>query len=381
MNKKIFIILCFIILAVSLLDINVIPFYSRPGLDFSNQFGFHHCANSLESIYKISPSLCQDFANRPYVYPPTHYYLFFWTRFFSTANSAYFFYLFLSIISFLIVIYIWTEKKITSVLFALGLFFTFPNLFLLERGNGDLFIVLFWSLSYFFFLKKKFGFMSFFLSLSIFSKLYPIYAFIILAAYFISKDSLDFKIQKSVIISSIFFLLISPFLWFEYLLDVLPGWSAYYTGLTSLTHTLKSIPTLGLGTILFPLCLICWTVAAIKTNSKRLAWIWTGALAISTFNNGISYDYNLVTIFPFAIVAFNYLSQKENRILAVCFSTFFFIVFGSRALFINYPNYPLIRLLLLGILLIFIPFYFFDMKSDLKNIITKFKFLYITFRK
>jgi hypothetical protein len=143
MNKSIFIIISFLIIAISLLDIKVIPFFPEIGLDFSNNYGYHHCQESPLSIYEIPSDKCQDFQNRSYVYPPLLFQLFAWTKFFDKFESAYYFFVLLHTLSFLLIVYVWAEKNLLSLTFALGLFVTYPNLFLLERGNGDMFVALF----------------------------------------------------------------------------------------------------------------------------------------------------------------------------------------------------------------------------------------------
>jgi hypothetical protein len=279
-------------------------------------------------------------------------------------------------------VYIWADKNILSILFSLGLFLTFPNLFLLERGNSDLFIVLFWSLAYFCFSQKKSALTGVFLAISVFSKLYPVYALIVLAAFYNKKSQDQLKVFKAFIISAICIALISPFLWFEYLVDVLPGWSSAKTPIYNLAHSLKSLPYPIIGSGIFYFCFLFWIMAALKAGEKRLGWIFAGGLALSTFHNGVSFDYNLVTVFPLAILGFNYFStyfstRSNNKLLASCFLLLFFTVFGSRQVFINFEIYPHIRLYILGLILMIIPFTFFDLKHEVKRVqaLAKFYFL------
>lgn len=365
MNKKVFIIISFVILALSLLDIKVIPFYSKLGLDFSNQYGFHHCPPSELSVYKIPAVKCQDYEARPYVYPPLLFQMYSWNKLFSNVISAYYFFVFLSTLSFLIVVLIWADKNLFSMLFSLGLFMTFPNLFLLERGNSDMFIVLFWSLAYWSYTKKKFSLVGIFIAISVFAKLYPVYASVILGAYLVQNYSTNLKIFKSFILTSICIVLFAPFMWFEYLVDVLPGWSSATTGVLNLAHSLKAVP---FGSGIFLLSFVFWILAATKSSEKRLQWIFAGGIALCAFKNGVSFDYNLVTVFPLAIVGFNYLSNKNNKVLAVCFSLLFFTVFGSRYILNAILIYPTLRLYIMGLVLMIIPFSFFDLGHEFKRL-------------
>ena len=321
MNKKFFVVASFLILALSLLDIKIIPFYNKLGLDFSNQYGFHHCPPSDLSIYKIPAVKCQDYLARPYVYPPLLFQLYSWNKLFSNVTSAYYFFVFLHICSFLLIVYIWAQKNLLSLLFGLGLFATFPNLFLLERGNSDMFIVLFWSLAYWSYRNQKFYLVGLFVAISLFAKLYPLYALVVLGMYLAKNYQPHVKIFRSFNISSVGIVLLAPYWWFEYLVDVLPGWSSANTGILNLAHSLKSVP---LGSGIYLLCFLFWILAAYKASSKRLDWIFAGGLAICTFKNGVSFDYNLVTVFPLAIVGFNYLSKVNNKLLTLCFLLLYF---------------------------------------------------------
>ncbi len=377
MIKKYFLpFVCFLILIVSLHDIKVIPFYKEPGLDFSNNYGFHHCEPGPLSIYKIDPSKCADFEARPYVYPPLLYQLFSWTRMFDSSASAYWFFIFLHLASFLLVVYIWTEKNLLSLLFGLGLFFTYPNLFLFERGNSDMLIVLFWSLSYLAYKKNQYNLTGFLLAVSLFSKLYPIYSVLILFAFFYDKTNERNQILKSSILTGLGIFLISPFLWIEYVFTVLPAWSGIKLPIFNLAHSFKSIPGSGIGTIVFALVLLFWIVAARKSSRQRLGWIWAGGLAISTFNNGVSYDYNLVTIFPLAMLGFNQLTRESNnKFLALSFIVLFFTVFGFRDILSHFSVYPLARLWLIALSLLIIPFVLFDLSSEKRRMVYFFKTL------
>jgi hypothetical protein len=375
MSKVVFIFLSFLILVFSLHDIKAIPFYKTIGLDFSNNYGYHHCENSNDSIYKIDPRKCADFEARPYVYPPFLNFLFSWTKIFKSSESAFVFFLFLHIVSFLIVVYVWSEKNILSYLFSIGLFFTYPNLFLLERGNSDMFIVLFWSLAFFCYQKKLFKLAGCLIAISVFAKLYPVYSLLILAFYFLSKTFTRDQIFKSFLVTGVLIFIASPFLWYEYIVYVLPGWSGIKLPIFNLAHSLKSIPISGVGAGLFMISLLTWIIAARKSSEKFLVWVWSGSLAISTFNNGVSYDYNLVTLFPLSMVAFNNLSRLNGHyILKFVFLILFFISFGFRELLASFAPYPLMRLLLFGATLICIPFILFDVSHEIKKAWFQIKF-------
>lgn len=367
MNKKLFIALSFLILLVSLLDIKIIPFYKKLGLDFSNQYGLHHCVEGPETVYKKAAKDCLDFEGRPYVYPPVMYQMFSWTKLFSTVEGAYYFFVFLHIISFLGIVFIWAEKKILPIIYGFGLFVTYPNLFLLERGNSDMFIVFFWSFAFWLYRQEKYWLSGSFLALAVFAKLYPVYALIILAPFVLR----DLKKHRDLILGFALgvalIVLIAPNLWFEYLVDVLPKWSSAKTPIYNLAHSLKSLPWPSLGSAIYLAGVAFWMIAASKSNVRRINWAWAGGLAICTFNNGVSFDYNLVTVFPLAIVGFSYFLNNKNTFLSSLFLLLTASIFGFREVFVSVPHYPLIRLILMGVILAILPYPLFDLGHEFKR--------------
>ncbi len=367
MNKKLFILFNFLILIISTLDYKTIPFYDRLGLDFSNQYGFHHCKDDSKTIYKTPAIECPDFEARPYIYPPLLYVFFSWTRLFDSVDYAYYFFIILYVISFLAIIYIWSDKNIPSILFGLGLFITLPSLFLMERGNSDLFITLAWSLGYFFYSRKKHWKAGFFIAFSVFAKLYPVYGLIVLSGNLIRNFVKNVDVVKSFIVSTLIILFITPYLWFIYIFDVLPKWMNSSLPLMNITHSLKALPS-G-GGFLFLVILLLWFLASYKVNPKNIGIIWSGCLAIATFNNGVSYDYNLVTFFPFAIFMFNYLRKSDHIILEILFLTACSFVFGSRSLFDPSALYLNSRVYFLAFFFIITPFVVFDLSFDFRKII------------
>lgn len=373
MNKKLFILLNFLIIIISILDYKAIPFYDKLGLDFSNQYGFHHCVDDSKVVYKRPAVDCLDFEARPYIYPPLLYVFFSWTRIFDSVDYAYYFFVALYFVSFIAIVYIWSDKKLTSLFFGFGLFFTFPSLFLIERGNSDLFITLTWSLGYFFYTKKKQWKAGFLLAFSVFAKLYPLYGIVILAGQFIRNFLENVKTVKSFIISAILLVLLTPNLWFVYLVDVLPKWSKSSLPLMSIAHSLKSLPMLG--GMIFLLMIISWFIASYKSSRDKMGLVWAGAIAISTFNNGVSYDYNLVTFFPLALCLFNYLLDSELSVLKYIFLGICFFIFGSRYPLESFQSYLHVKLLFVSISLITIPIIIYDLAFELKKINAKARFL------
>ncbi len=371
MNKKIFIGLSFLVLLIGLLDFKYIPFYTRPGLDFSNHYGFHHCKESDVTIYKKEAKDCLDFEARPYVYPPLMYPLFSWTRLFPTFDGAYYFFVGLYVLSFIGIILIWADKKILPIIYGLGLFITFPNLFLIERGNTDLFITLFWSLAYWFYKKDNQWVAGFFIAIAVFSKLYPVYSLFVLAFFILRNLKLNTRLIYSMGIFAVLILIAQPSLWFEYFVDVLPSWSGNTQDILNLAHSFKSLPK-PLGSVLYFTVLAFWATASSKLNEKYVAWVFAGGFAISTFSNGVSFDYNLVTLFPLLILMFAHLMNYMNRTLSIAFVLLTFLSFSFREIFISLPVFSGFRIVLMGLCLVSIPYLMFDLGHE----IIKLKFIF-----
>jgi hypothetical protein len=372
MNKNLFYSLSFIIIVFSLLDYNVIPFYSRLGLDFSNHHGFHHCKETPESIYKKKAVDCLDFEQRPYVYPPLMFTLFSWTKIFINFNDAYYAFLFLSFLAYALILMIWSNKKWLPILYGIGLFFTFPNLFLLERGNTDLFITLFWSLAYFFYQKNKFWAAGFFLALPVFSKLYPVFALFILSFYVLREIKLHRNLILGFVAFSFLFVVMDYQLWFEYLVDVLPKWSKSTTGVLNLAHSFKSIKT-PLGSLFYLSAIFVWSLSAWKTAKHNVHWVFASGLALSTFNNGVSFDYNLVTVFPLLIIGFREINNRKGWLSPIALLIFGALCLGFRYPFVSFDQFPLVRLWMLAICLVLMPLQYFDLSFEVKRL----KFIYL----
>jgi len=376
MNRKIFILLSFFTVFISLFDIKLIPFYHRLGLDFSNHYGFHHCnLSDQDTIYKIDTNKCSDFENRKYVYPPFMFQLYNWTTWFNSVDGAYYFYLLIHLISFFIIVLIWSEKDKLTILFGLSLYISYPNVFLMERGNSDLLIVLFWSLSYLSFKKMKYFLTGFFLAISIFAKLYPLYSLIVVFPLILCNAKYFKKISLSLVFFSTCILLLSPVLWFEYLFEILPGWSSLVMPPNILAHSLKSLPYFFNAKIIFGIILLSWLLASYKSGVRRENWIWGGALAISTFNNGVSFDYNLVTMFPLFILGFKHFSLHSKSSQSFTYVALLLVVLGSRYFFQLFDFYPILRLYSFGLLLTVIPISIFDLGFEMKRYSNKLKFI------
>ena len=372
MNKNLFYSLSFLIILISLFDYKVIPFYSRLGLDFSNHHGFHHCKETPESIYKKKAVDCLDFEHRPYVYPPLMFPLFSWTKLFKNFNDAYYVFLFLSFISYLIIIYVWSNKKALAVLYGIGLFFTFPNLFLLERGNTDLFITLFWSLSYWFYLRNNQWLSGFFIVIALFSKLYPVFALFILAVYLLRELKSHKHLIYSILLFSVLVFAIDLKLWFEYLTEVLPSWSKATTGVYNLAHSFKSIKA-PFGSLFYLSALVVWSLSAWKTAKHNVHWVFASGLALSTFNNGVSFDYNLVTVFPLLIIGFREINNRKGWLSPIALLVFAALCLGFRYPFMSFDQFPLVRLWILAICLVLIPLQYFDLTFEVKRL----RFIYL----
>ena len=188
------------------------------------------------------------------------------------------------------------------------------------------------------------------------------------------KPNTDKKITFFVAVGSLFFLS-APLTWMKYLVLMLPEWSRWGKGLCEMSHSLKSIPTHQIGTVIFLLLILTWLYAAYRASYKHIDLVFAGALAITTFDNGISYDYNLITIFPLLIVMFTKLHKNPTTFASICFFSLLFFSSAGRYFlhdhqwFINYRIYGL------TIPLILIPFVYLGSWQDLIRLKNYFKIL------
>jgi hypothetical protein len=161
-------------------------------------------------------------------------------------------------------------------------------------------------------------------------------------------------------------------LWFEYLVDVLPKWSKSTTGVLNLAHSFKSINA-PFGSLFYFSALVVWSLSAWKTAKHNVHWVFASGLALSTFNNGVSFDYNLVTVFPLLIIGFREINNRKGWLSPIALLIFGALCLGFRYPFVSFDQFPLVRLWMLAICLVLIPLQYFDLSFEVKRL----KFIYL----
>ena len=123
-----------------------------------------------------------------------------------------------------------------------------------------------------------------------------------------------------------------------YFRDVLPGYAKTFTFSCEFTH---SVPTYvgaqypAFAIIIAIALLGLWTWASARAIARGEEW-WAlaGALAVSTFNQRTSWDYNLITVYPLLVLLF-LRARRTNRWALLAFGVF--MIAGDRRLF-SFPN-------------------------------------------
>ena len=330
-KRSLFVLISFLILFISLKSYQIVPQGAFLGIDLQSNYAFHHCKKVLEdniSIYAATGLECNDYNGRRYGHPPAMYKLFVWMRIFDEFKTTYYVWIIIYIFSFIYVFWI-IFRKISSknyfVLFSIFLFFQFPSIFAMERGNNDILIVLLWTLGLKTYYEKHYFAFGGVASAACFLKLYPIFSIMTIIVgeiLYISRYSwVKFtSIIKGFIITSILLFSFQIKLWISYITETLPYFITTTRPLNLFSHSLKSLPLPGfLILIMYIVILLLFSLVYIKHSKNNISLALSGCLAISTLYGGVSYDYNLITIYPFIITLFMYVQNKLNFINCLIF--------------------------------------------------------------
>ena len=187
----------------------------------------------------------------------------------------------------------------------------FPAVFAIERGNNDTFVVLLWTAAVALHVRERRFLAGCAAGLAAAAKLYPgVGCAVLLAgaagAAFRGRRSLC---RQSAAIQLAAGLLLAPAavtlaLWTQtrhYLERVLPAFAAHLPAESLHSHSVPA--TAGAGAwVVSAVIVAAWCVAAFLRMEKAPFEVFAGALAVSTYVAGTSFDYNLVTVHPLLIV-------------------------------------------------------------------------------
>lgn len=292
-----------VLLVLSIHGVRWLPFYEYAGLDLENLFLFHTRCPGWPIPYAETGDGCGDPLNRPMVYPPLAYWTMGWVRFFdfNRATNVWG----IAIVA-LTTFGTWIassfdanrRKWVWAVWFLLLL--QMPMVYAVERGNIDALVVpLYMGGVYFLAKRRAFG-AGLLFATACWMKVYPVVpSAVVLAALYLNPDhrkSVFWPLFRGFLAGGVVWGLILLPDSYRYVLEVLPRFAAEKGGFGASSHSLyRGWPSLFLKLPLLGL----WTYFVSRFLRRDPIFALTAALAISTFFQNLSNDYNLITAYPF----------------------------------------------------------------------------------
>lgn len=356
------------LLAFSALSILKIPFAPYIGFDLQNIYAFQH-SSSANNPYLITGAEAGDVAERGTIYPPMLYFLFSWTRLLSFNSSSIIWSIFVGLFIGLS-LFFWTKKedwsnkrKIPMLVFSVLLLAQFPSVFAIERGNTDVIILLFWSLSYYCFVNGKYFGAGAFAGISVITKIYPLFSCsVVIVAILVSffrhpenrKAYVACLVGGGVAAICISALLFAPTL--TYVQKVVPILDKIRCSLEYFSHSLRFVfyrlpdgQQVWGGRLLGFVLLGSWIIAALRYLKEDPAMIFAGALAISTYFSDLSFDYNLITTYPLLLLLFMRSLKDDSPSSTISYSLSLvglFAVVGHRGFFMSSKGFEAFHIIL-----------------------------------
>lgn len=332
-----------LILIFSIPSYKLIPFGTPDGLDFHNIYSYSKCTETINlkfenNIYHAHGADCKDAMNRPFVYPPLLYYSTLWVSHFDTFESARLAWRLFIVLGLLWSIYIWlgTINNFLRVLpFTLLLFFQFPMIFALERGNNDILVILTWTFSYYFFKKGRDTISGLFAVMSVLMKVYPLFAIIIpILGFVVSREYLRLKKYLIGVLTGGIVIYISfNWLWYSFF-QIIKEFSGHRMVFGVINHSVQYLSSNKLvNTLTFVTILATW-VYRYRFDRRQSAVTLSGALAISTFYSATSFDYNLITTYPLILILISGQIETFNFKKFLILLGLVIGLFGNRYMFI-----------------------------------------------
>jgi len=337
-------------MVLSIAAVPHLPFNAPWGVDLQNVHAFQKCAAG-RSPYLIDAAVCGDVQNRAFYYPPFLFAFFrwvrplnfettmyIWTAFLLTATSASF--------------YLWARKISKEplgdhwhevVTFCGLLMFQYPFVFALERGNTDTVNVVLYTLGALLFVRGRQWWGGMAAGVAAGFKLSPIMAIIVMTgALLIGWRRVGkwawLRFSGGSLTAFVLTLVVFPRDAKIYMFDVLPKYAKFLTYISEYSH---SLPTFvggdwrGYAKLMSAALLAPWVWGMGRAVQRGdLAMAFAGAMAVSTYVQGTSFDYNLVTVFPFLLLLFLEARRTDKWGLLV-FGVF--AIVGDRRLFTT-PN-------------------------------------------
>jgi hypothetical protein len=334
------------LLVLCMASLQVLPVLTPWGADLHNLQVYARCAAG-RSPYGISGRACGDLWGRGFFYPPFLLACFRWTRSLTLEAAMHVWTVFL-IVSFAVIFWAWARKiargpahgaRHETVIFCALLLLQFPFVFALERGNTDTVNVLFYTLAAALFVRRRIWLAGMAAGIAAGFKLSPVIAVVVMTGALLwawRRVGAWTWLRFSAGALAAFALTLLVFFRDSkaYLFEVLPKYANTLTPLNAWNHATPSFiggqyPGFAWMVCLGLLAVWVWAGArAVGRGDHALAL--AGALAVSTFVQRTSFDYNLISGYPLLVLLF-LRAQATNRWALLVFGLV--AIAGDRRLF------------------------------------------------
>lgn len=363
LGKRQYLFFIFFVLLGSIPSISLIPFLSPWGYDFEYIYSFHTCLFRNDPF--LPTNLCKtNLGFSTMGYPPLLYWSFFWVRFFSQEVGVR---ILAAIIIFGTALSCWpwikqnclsrTDRKL-GLLFIFLLLPQLPSIFAAERGNNDIVVLITWALGFLLFTRKQFFGSGFFIGMAPLLKIYPLSGEVLLLGILLVRRSEGAaKTLAGVTCATVLTTLV---LWdqsLNYFLHFLPGWAAGekapWSHVTIYAHSIPALVRLlwiyfshiahaflygtpldlaaakafvYTGPMMIPGAAVvatainlsilgAWFLFFFKQKRLDISLLFAATLSYCTYFPGISYDYNLITIYPLLTYLFaKFMSGNQQHL-------------------------------------------------------------------
>jgi hypothetical protein len=298
------------LLVVSIASVRTIPFLELWGADLQNLHAFHHCA-MRDDPYRATGAMCQDSLGRDMFYPPLLYWSFAWTRLVSFRAAIVVWDIAIALIMFFLARAWIGPASRAATAFWLLLLAQFPLLFAIERGNNDVLVVLVWSVAFVLFSRGFVVLSGVLAGTCVALKLYPAFAVAVLAVGLLRFESLAGRRWVQFVCGAGLALALAvvalPADTAMYLTQVLPRFQPWDFVIDPFSHPMPMLfPSQpAVGHVVSASLLLLWLFVARRRVAIDPGPAFAGALAISTYFTSVSYDYNLLTVYPLLWLLFD----------------------------------------------------------------------------
>ena len=298
------------LLVLSVASVRNVPFLDLWGADLQNLHAFHHC-DTRDDPYLATGATCGDWLERDMFYPPVLYWSFAWTRLVPFRLAIVLWDIAIVLIM-LLVARAWIGPPTRGAdLFWPLLLAQFPLLFAVERGNNDVVVVLGWSLAFVLFSRGRTVLSGVLAGACAAAKLYPAIAVAVVAfglwrfEPIARRRCLGFVAGAGLACACAVALFPADTL--AYVKDELPRFQPWDFVVDPFAHALPMlVPSLPVvGHLLSAWLFVLWLLVGTRRLGTDPGPAFAGAIAISTYFASVSYDYNLLTVYPLLLLLFD----------------------------------------------------------------------------